>query len=433
MTFPYSPDRHHRHGSAMLLVMMGLILGFVLVSATVGQALSTYRNVVRQVRMERAHFLAETGLQRAADTIVNYAGSFPATLSGSGTLGGGTWSYLIRREGWKRYSVKSTGTFQGLTRRLRIGRARYPTFADFGMWTGNLQGLWTLPGQEFFGKFFSGTIINIWSSQSSGGPVWHGQVTSAANSFGGTWQYATFDQGYQLGVNQGSLANVDFPEMLGEAQTYGLVLDGATQVRFQTDSGEGKLYIKNLNRWPDGQYHAMDASSREIIYIRDAYNNPGTLTVDGGTLKGQVSFFTESDITIQGHVLMDRDPETCGDSTDKLGLITKDDIWVGTSAPNNLRLQAALLATGQKTGGGRFGVIDYANTTRGSRGVRYLFGSQATATTAAAGTFNSSTGVQTAGYRSSISYDARFLENPPPYYPPIDDKLVFEQWAYDED
>jgi hypothetical protein len=46
------------------------------------------------------------------------------------------------------------------------------------------------------------------------------------------------------------------------------------------------------------------------------------------------------------------------------------------------------------------------------------------------GTFNSRTGLQQTGYASKNLFDERFIDDPPPVYPPISEKLVFEEWHY---
>ena len=66
---------------------------------------------------------------------------------------------------------------------------------------------------------------------------------------------------------------------------------------------------------------------------------------------------------------------------------------------------------------------------RGMRGNVHYYGSQVTAQVGIHGYFNGS-GVVISGYRPFHRYDERFQTDLPPYYPPVDEKLIFENWQY---
>lgn len=130
---------------------------------------------------------------------------------------------------------------------------------------------------------------------------------------------------------------------------------------------------------------------------------------------------------IRGHIDYTNDPRVNPSSTDALGIIARDDVWVDTTAPNNLRISAAIMATGQVGGGdpGSFGVVNFNSGS--PRGTLYVYGGIIQDTRGAVGTFSGST--MLTGYEKNYSYDPRFLERPPPYFPAVNGKLEYKNWA----
>ena len=85
-------------------------------------------------------------------------------------------------------------------------------------------------------------------------------------------------------------------------------------------------------------------------------------------------------------------------------------VRVGGSAPDNMNLDAFVMATG---GAGSFTVDSYGSGS--SRGIFNLRGGMVESFYGAFGTFNSTTGQQSSGYARNFMYDRRGII--PPYYP----------------
>ena len=182
-------------------------------------------------------------------------------------------------------------------------------------------------------------------------------------------------------------------------------------------------------------YDGKKSAAEGIIYVANATSGTSTQGVAylRGNVTGRLSVATEDDMYIQNNITYTNDPRTNSASTAALGLISKADIWVNTNAPNNVTIQAAMLATGTSPGNnGSFGVINYndaASPQLGNRGSLTVYGGIVQNQRGPVGTFNQSTGQTTAGFAKNYSYDVRFINNPPPYYPVIVGKVLFSQWT----
>jgi len=126
-------------------------------------------------------------------------------------------------------------------------------------------------------------------------------------------------------------------------------------------------------------------------------------------------------IKITDNLVYNTRPDKTRDSSDPvnlaagtLGLVSKD-IIISSSAPQNLEIDAVLLAGGSNTSGGSFYVENYNSKT--PTGTLRVLGGIIQKARGPVGTFNSSTGQTITGYSKAYSYDPRLASNPPPYYP----------------
>ena len=447
MKHPHS-SKSSKQGSILLTAVIFLFIGFSVAAITLRDALHNSRMVENQVNIERAHYFAETGAEQAADRISKFIGYIPEITSYGHNYGAGRWDYEIIKTGWRTYRVEAIGSVNGVSRQLNIDRVRYPTFAQYGMWTADFRDLWLIPGQLQEGQYHSDSRMNIWSSPSAGGPVFTGKVTTGHHKFGGWPAYATFEQGYEFNSFQGTMATIDFSEMEGEAQKHGMVLKGETSIYFDLDpaSGEGQVYLKNRDKYGDNGWHAENLEGLEIVYVKDKIDDEGDVSSSGkiqlygGTVDGSLTFYADDDIWLKDHMYYKNDPSDDNDvirdypedSDDKVGFISKDDIWVSTSAPDDLTMFGAFIAAGPGVSGnkGNMGVSNYNSYLLGARGYFTTYGSRVMEQVYPGGTFNSRTGLQQTGYASKNLFDERFIDDPPPFYPPISEKLVFEEWHY---
>jgi hypothetical protein len=456
----YRPSsKSRREGSMLLAAIIFLFIGFSIAALTLRDAMHNSRMVDSQVTIERSHYMAEAGAEQAADRIGKFTGpekAFSGVVPGSKSGGGGeSWRYEITRPAgtWHEFKIQAIGDVNGVERQLNIERVRYPTFAQYGMWTSNFRDIWMIPGQIQNGHFHSDNRINIWSSAAAGGPVFKGKVTTGHHEFGGWPAYSTFEQGHEFNSDQGTMASIDFDEMETEATHSGMLLKGETSVYFDLDtsSGAGQMYLKNHDRYGNNGWHAEPLSNLKLVYVKDKLDDNGALLSSGkiqlfgGTVDGALTFYAEDDIHIRDHMYYKNDPRDDENvfpdypepSDDKIGFISKDDIWVSTSAPDNLEVFGAFIAAGPRNPGdptnkGNIGVTSYSSFLYGPRGSFTTYGSRVMEEVYPAGTFNSRTGQQQTGYYSKNEFDKRFINDPPPYYPELKEKLLFEGWSYSE-
>lgn len=418
----------------IFIAVSAILAGGILNSAT------SHRYVAaNQMNMERALFVAEAGLEAAGQLVADNQGFMATSVTTlTGTQNGGAYTATIREEpGWKNFSISVLGSMQGVSRRVDIDRAYIPTFANYAMWSVVNGVIYYFPGETFDGLIHSDDKLWFSSSQSQGGPVFSNKVTSGASTYGGNNDYAEFHDGFEMNASAGTMANVDFNFLKARAGLTGhdVLLEGRTTIEF---NGNQMLVTNSRQGWTD---HPVHISADQLVYISDSASGDtgtraGKVDIEGGTVDGRVTIASEDDMYIHDHIRYDNDPRNDGIndpadphdddfSDDALGLISKDDIWVDTDAPNNLDLQAAVLATGQKPNNdGSFGVLYYYSGS--SRGDLKLYGSLVQEKRGYVNTSNGN-GIAT-GYRKTYGFDKRFKNSSPPYYPELSNQIIFVGW-----
>jgi len=183
--------------------------------------------------------------------------------------------------------------------------------------------------------------------------------------------------------------------------------------------------------WTD---QPVGCSSTTVVYVKTSASGttstrPGDVYV-GGTLDGRITLVAESDFYVTNHIEYAADSKTNLLSDDALGMIAKSDIYVTTSAPDDLKIYAHMMATGlidtNSTTEGTFEVISYNSGS--PRGRLMIHGGVVQHDRGAVGTFNPGTGETLTGYYKDYTYDTRFETDPPPEYPPLNDQLTFGTW-----
>jgi Tfp pilus assembly protein PilX len=423
-------------GSVLVGVMCFLFLATGLVT-TILVLGSNHRKISqRQVNMEQAMDVAEAGMERGArfmeSNVVAITGSSTGNTNGTGAVGSGTYNFVITRTNTTTYNLTSTGTVNNVSRTVSLRRVYQPTYAEFALWSSNNASLYFKDGEVFNGHVHSNG--QLYFDNSGGGPIFHSYVTSLASSYVGDITGIEFDKGLTLNSYQGSMADVDFNSAASTSlkniatSNNGLVLDGNTTI---TLNG-GTLSIINTRKgWSTAHTYTLPATEN-IIYIKDSNTGSvstqaGTAYLTGGSVNGRLTIVTESDMYVQGNITYASNPVTNPNSDDALGLISRSDVWVDTSAPNNVVIDAAIMATGLASGtDGSFGVINYNSGS--PRGTLNVYGGIVQLIRGAVGQFNTSSGTTTHGFEKNYSYDPRFIVNPPPYYPTIANKVEFSQW-----
>jgi hypothetical protein len=427
-----------QEGSVLLGVACFLFLavGLVLTILSLG---SNHRKVsVEQVNMEQAMYVAEGGLERGAGFMALPANltaivtSSTGNTNGSGSLGAGTYAFVITRSNATTYNLVATGIVNGVQRTVSLQRIYQPSYAEFSLWSQTNGPIYFVNGEVFNGQVHADDMLYF--DVAGGGPVFHAAVTSNAGTYSirnGSISAVTFDQGLLLNSPQGTMADANFTDstkvncLKDTASSAGLVLQGNTTITFNG----GTLSIINTRAgWTTA--HTYTPPAEGIIYVANATSGSalsGTVYFVGGKVTGRMSIVSEADMTIGGSITYTTDPRTTPSSTDALGLITKSDVWVGPSAPNDVEIDAAIMATGQSSTPGDSGSFSVVNYNSGlPRGDLTIYGGIVQKLRGPVG--QTSGGVPSHGFTKNYSYDPRFINNPPPYYPTIQSEVKFSQW-----
>jgi hypothetical protein len=433
-----------RQGSILLVVLGFVCITVGLVITILNVASNARRIAQEQVDMEKAMYVAEGGLERGArfmqSNLAVIVSSATGCTNGSGNIGSGTYTFSIIRSNTtaSTYFIIATGTVssamsgKGVTRVCSLLNVYQPTYAEFSLWSATNGAIYFLDGEVFNGHVHADD--ELYFDASGTGPIFHSSVTSGAGTYSvqnGTLATIEMDQGLLLNTQEGSMADVDFSSASAKslksvATASGLALTGPTTITF---NGGTMSIINSVKGWTVGSPGSYTISGDSLIYVSNiSAASSGTVYFAGGHVTGRLTVASEADMTIGGNITYTTDPSTHPTSTDALGLVSKADVWVGTGAPNNLVVDAAIMATGASAAiadNGSFGVVNY--NTNPARGTLTIYGGIVQEVRGAVCTFSGST--VNHGYSKNYSYDPRFISKPPPYYPVVSNQVSFAQWS----
>ena len=299
----------------------------------------------------RAYYVADAGL---ADAFMQLraAAAFPAAFNvgtannpvsypvGPNNLNG-SYAVSVTPDGatWPTYTLASQGTFgntkKTLTLRVKVtsyARWNYLSVTEISPTWGTL---WWVTGMYSEGPIHTNGQFNIWGSPIYNGPA--SQVSSTINygNGGPPADNPNFQDGITLNASP-----IDFPttDLLnsvqnGAAQAQGISLTGNTTVSLVSD---GTMKVTNSAKGWNAKSMAIPANG--ALYVGN-----GDVTVQG-TLKGQLTIATNKNVWINGNIRYNTDPRTNPASTDLLGLVANTNVTVTQSAPNNLEIDAYIVA-----------------------------------------------------------------------------------------
>lgn len=153
---------------------------------------------------------------------------------------------------------------------------------------------------------------------------------------------------------------------------------------------------------------ADNVMSGQNITARHAYTIAADVNSGKNiTITNNLRYTSSPDPNLPTNDIVNKRPGT-------LGLIARN-ITVASSAPQNLSIDAVMLAGSQSTSDGSFGVANY--NTKTPTGTLRVMGGIIQKARGAVGTFSSSSGTIVTGYAKDYHYDTRLADDPPPYFP----------------
>jgi hypothetical protein len=420
--------RQNRQGFVLVLVMALLFITVGLVLTVLDLASDSRKLSTEQVYVDQAMYVAEGGIERAArfmESNLNVmVSSSTGATNGSGSIGSGSYSYYIYRTNSSTYCIVSTGTVSGVSRIVRLLDVYQPTYAQFALWDHLNEGLYFGSGETYHGHVHADDELYF-----TGSPAFYAPLTSDFGTYSGSIAGLTMVDGLTLNSYQGTMADINFnsgsSSLKSIATSSGVEVSGNTTLTFNG----GTVSITNpTGGWTNHSYSIP--TSGGIIYVANngstTGSKAGTIYLEGGTVTGPLTVVSENTMYIEDNITYTHNPVNTPTTTDALGLISQDNIWVDTGAPNALTIDAAMIAAGTSGDGsaGSFGALNY--NTR-SAGTLTIYGGIVQNERGAVCTFNSQGTVST-GYAKNYSYDPRFLTKPPPSYPVVSGQINFSQW-----
>jgi hypothetical protein len=397
-------------GKAMLILISGFTMLFMVVANNFNTVSGRVTdNYVDYFNKTTSHNIAVSGANMAAnqlflDSTWN-AGYGPTNFQNGKLIV--TVQTIDAYKNIKR--ITSIGIYNKDTSRVQVTFApsKFSKFAYYSVYEGS--NIWWMNKDTVWGPFHTQDILRaanhpvFWGKASSKGGIkyYTNQATDKPYFYGG------YEQGVDLTLPTNGVTALKTP-----AQNQGLYFNGNL-------NGKGTVYLKFDK---DYLYYRYSTSTPyDSVYLPSAAPN-GVIYIDNGvariqgTVKGSYTIACSGTSNGKGTIWLDddivysKDPRIYPTSTDMLGIVAQNSVWITDNAANNnnINIHASIYV---ETNG--FGAQNY--NTRPVSGTINLLGGIIQNTRQAVGTFNN--GVIKTGFSKSYRYDDRFLTASPPFFP----------------
>ena len=378
----------------------------------------------------RAYYLAEAGLARKFAEIredtANHASNIPPTDINISPGNPGRFGVAVAQVGagaFPTFTLTSTGTYpinNGVSktviltvRQITIARYIYLTNLE----TRGGSNIWFIGGDIIRGPLHTNGRINVYADPTFEGPV--SSVSSSINYYHGPppLDNPDFQAALTLGAPRIQLpVTGDIITSISDAAKDtsggGLFFKGATATTFISNgtvniTNDGRFLTGVANAGQNWTNHNVPLPVNGALFVND-----GNIDISG-ILAGHLTVATNRSINVVGSILYNSDPRTNPNSTDMLGLVSQNNVIVDSAAPNDLEIDAYILALNTS--------FYVENWTSGLKGTLTLYGGITQVERGAVGTFDVNTGQRLSGYRKDYNYDERFEDIAPAYFPPARD------------
>ncbi|MCX5666228.1 MAG: DUF4900 domain-containing protein [Candidatus Omnitrophica bacterium] len=419
-----------KNGFALVFTLLTALVIITIIISLAAIASGDLSLAKRATNNMRAYYLAEAGLARKfaelrADTASHAASIGPTNITISpGNPGRFKVDVLQVGAGiFPTFTLTSTGTYpinNGVSKTIiltvrQITIARYIYLTNLETRAGSP--IWFIGGDIVRGPLHTNGQINVYNDPTFEGPV--SSVSPSINYYHGPppLDNPDFQETLTLGAPRIQLpATADIITSISDAARAtsgaGLYFKGNTTITLIsngtvniTNDGRGLTGVANAGlRWTN---HNVPLPANGALFVNNGDANMS------GILSGQLTVGTNKNINVTDSILYNSDPRTNPNSTDMLGLVSQNNVIVKSSAPNNLEIDAYILALNTS--------FYLENYTSGLKGTLTLYGGITQVERGAVGTFNANTGQRASGYMKDYNYDERFQEVAPAYFPPAKD------------
>ena len=411
-----------------ILITLYLLLVVLLAhgSALVTRSFAEIKGAERFQQAGQSFYISEAGLDRGLQWLRTQrpppAAALTTPFGAWAALGDGGYSVNVRLLNpgvfFGRYRIESTGStgaappavptaqqFCAITvQRRSFSRYAYYTNNERSAVSGGL--IWFGSSDRLTGPVHSNSQFNM-----MGTPIFDGLVTSTASSLNlAPGAAPSFNAGLQLNAPQVPMPPVaDTTQAFADAAAApgGRRFNGATTIQLVND---GTMRVTNAAAGLNGT-QVVPLPANGMLYVQG-----GNVTVQG-TLRGQLTIATDKDVRISNNVTYATDPLANPASTDLLGLVAGQNVVVNSGTPNDLRIDASIMAFGTS-----FRVQDYSGPLKG---ILTVVGGIIQENRGPVGTGNSS-GVRLTGYGKNYRFDNRLSNIAPPFFPTFYETLAWE-------
>jgi len=414
----------------VLLFTLAILLLFILIATTFFVVTSNELSMAHSVSNSlRAYYIAEAGLARKfmdlrSGSVSSVFEIFTLAPGDSGSYSAAVTPVDLGR--FSTYRIDSTCTYRGMNKRLSL-TVRQVSFARYGYLSNNENGLfwgvlepiWFVTRDTLRGPLHTNDRLNI-----SGNPIFEGAVSSVSPTInyyhgGPPNDNPDFRESLTLGAPRIQLPSS--AELIGAIMTAaqehgGLFLTGNTAITLLP--GRTMNITNEAMAW-DNQN--VPAPSNGVLFVSGGY------VEIAGIVDGQLTVGTNGNIYITGNLLYNTSPLVNPSSTDMLGLVSQNNIYVDADAPYNLEIDAYIVALNTS-----FAVENY---NVGLKGILTICGGITQESRGPVGTFNSRTNSKVSGYTKNYYYDERLVNAAPPYFPPARDengRIVYLKVLWEE-
>ena len=381
----------------------------------------------------RAFYVAEGAVERArawlGDLLEQYPDANPVgVVFEDETLGGGTYRIEVTDDPgtgtWlPAYEIVCTAEVDGVRRSVKTVLmpetfARYQWFVERGGWR------WFRTGERFEGPVHVNGNLQV-----DGDPWFGGRVTAGGGITMKQGSNPTFEQGYELNVDDVPLPEVpDIEDVLKAAAMNGGLHAGTLphkkafyHVRLG-DPAPGDLTYEGL-RPKGGGYVTLDGPHTvDISSLNGAAWFEEPLAIEG-TLDGQITIFAEGDIEVWDDLLYDGSTPGSGpdpDCDDVLGLIADGDIEISYTPPNrnDCEIHGVLMALDKNLKAEKYNKYP-------PRGDLIIYGGLIAEKSIHLGKFKNGHCIY--GYERDYRLDPRLPRISPPYFP-LTGRYIVYSW-----
>ena len=356
----------------------------------------------------RAYYIAEAGL---AKKFMDLRSGNASSTSGIFTIASGnSGTYSVAVAGAAPiYTLTATGTYRNAhkTVTLVVKQMSYARFSylsndeDNIFWNGT-QPIWFTTGDDLKGPVYTNDRFNI-----SGNPIFEGPVSSVGTAInyyhgGPPVDNPDFRDSLTLGAPVVQMPAFTNDVKTRAQQTGGVYLTGNSTVILLAN---GTMNVTNsAQHWTN---HNIALPANDALFVSGGYVNIS------GILNGQLTVGTDNNIYVVNNILYHVDPNVDPTSTDLLGLVSQNNVYVDSLAPFNVMIDAYIIAMNTS-----FAVEDYDSALKGTLTIN---GGITQLRRGPVGTFDANLNQKVSGYTKNYNYDARLENMAPPYFPPATD------------